>query len=626
MNEQSAKLARWLLAGNGALKNVAQLLTDTFGTAAIVAATIDAASIIAYPVDPAATPTEDGRPWQRCDTGWTLQLHSKLLPPSTTADHHVVAGVTSRNELLIVNLAAVRYLGVEGADPIPMMRSWLMQLLSKTPSAQVAVTDPALVIADAPRLTYTDPAAEPPPDTTVLLTTDHVSGSDQSAPIVVSAQAAGAVNVTLLDGVVSSMYLANRYWPIWRRMELHEAQWTALRRTLESAPEPEHTEPPGADALNSTATETNSPPSTARISPPHEDPPSSTEDQTDPADENHSDHAIPQQLSPTTAEPDQVAEAQEPHQAPLPAVAEPAQPAAATAESAGPLPAVTALPLAPNAVPGYPPSHKTPLDVDSEDRLPGPPPPNAPTALAARSTTEELGLYVLGETYLLCVDPAGQPVKRAGALKPVMALMALATSNGLTSQQWDEILAVTPANRRQLRTTIKRLMGGADVVRERVANNGRLLSADVYCDWKHFDRLVGDSPEATSTENLTAAVQLIRGEPFTGVKVAIDGDYRWRAAEFLQEDLIVRCSTAALVLAERQLAAGDTAQAHRSAMRGLSAYSQREDLWLIALETAGSESERRQLLVDLRRAIPVLESPKLRQQIETSHSHSRIHG
>jgi hypothetical protein len=55
VNEQTAKLTRWLLAGNGGLKNVAKLLTDSFGSAAAVAAvaaTVDATDIVAYPVDP----------------------------------------------------------------------------------------------------------------------------------------------------------------------------------------------------------------------------------------------------------------------------------------------------------------------------------------------------------------------------------------------------------------------------------------------------------------------------------------------------------------------------------------------------------------------------------------------
>ncbi len=57
MNEQAAKLTRWLLAGNGgALKNVAQLLTEAFGPVGAAAASIDASTITAYPVDPATEP------------------------------------------------------------------------------------------------------------------------------------------------------------------------------------------------------------------------------------------------------------------------------------------------------------------------------------------------------------------------------------------------------------------------------------------------------------------------------------------------------------------------------------------------------------------------------------------
>jgi hypothetical protein len=56
VNEQAAQLARWLLAANGALKNVAQLLVESFAPQPVAAATIDPTTITAYPVDPAAAP------------------------------------------------------------------------------------------------------------------------------------------------------------------------------------------------------------------------------------------------------------------------------------------------------------------------------------------------------------------------------------------------------------------------------------------------------------------------------------------------------------------------------------------------------------------------------------------
>lgn len=115
-----------------ALKNVAQLLTDAFGPLGAIAATIDASTITAYPTDPAAQPQGHDE-WTPAAQGWSHPLHSQLLPRSTSAHHHVVAGITSRNEVLVVNLAAAGYLGIEGGNAVLMMRSWLMQTLSKSP-------------------------------------------------------------------------------------------------------------------------------------------------------------------------------------------------------------------------------------------------------------------------------------------------------------------------------------------------------------------------------------------------------------------------------------------------------------------------------------------------------------
>jgi hypothetical protein len=225
---------------------------------------------------------------------------------------------------------------------------------------------------------------------------------------------------------------------------------------------------------------------------------------------------------------------------------------------------------------------------------------------------------VLGETYALGADiDTGEPVKhsavtRQGVRKPVKALMALATSSGITTAEWEEkILQVTPQNRRQLRTQIRKMMGGKDPIRL----DGRgLLVVDLFCDWKEFNRLAGHTPETASTENLTSAVQLIRGEPFADVPA---DDYSWRAVQLLKDELIDRCSTAAVELAQRQQAAGALEAAYQTARLGLRVYAQREDLWLVAANTV-PDVDRPGLIWDLKRAIPVPTRPELRQLLTAS--------
>lgn len=645
MNEQAAKLTRWLLAGNGALKNVAQLLTDAFGPLGAIAATIDASTITAYPTDPAAQPPAHDE-WTPTAQGWSHPLHSQLLPRSTSAQHHVVAGITSRNEMLVVNLAAAGYLGIEGGNAVLMMRSWLMQTLSKSPEAVLAVTDSALAIAGAERLLFVESADAAPPAVSLILTTGHTSApaADRPHPILVSSQAASAANVVLCNESVAGIYLVNRYWPIWRRMEVADQQWEHLKGVLTppaAAPAPapeapaghlEHAEPLEHPAAATTTTEPatwadDTAPEPAAAPPPEEHPApakaATSRDDTSPGP----DTTVAEQASTNGRE----AEALLPKPASRPRLVVDPPPPAPLDATAPPASADNTSPAAELAVdePRTPPllltrdiptpfahTNHEPIDDAHSDAAD----PHTPVLLPGRPAEEptEPGLYVLGKVYALGLDPeTKQPVQhsavtRQGVRKPVKALMALATSNGVTSTEWEEkILQVTPQNRRQLRTQIRKMMGGNDPIR----NDARgLLVVDMFCDWKEFNRLIGHTPESATTEALTAAVRLIRGAPFEDVP---DQDYSWRSVQLLKDELIDRCSTAAAELAQRQQAAGAHEAAYHTARLGLRVYAQREDLWLVAANSVTDE-DRKALIWDLKHAIPVPTHPELRQLLATS--------
>lgn len=587
MNEQAAKLARWLLAANGALKNVAQLLTESFAPHPVAAATIDPAAIIAYPVDPAAAPA--GGHWTRTAHGWAHPLHSTLLPRSTSAAHYVLAGVTSRNELLLINLVAAGYLGVEGADPIPLMRSWLMQVLSTTPESSVAVDDPDLAIPGTPRLTLVAGPAAAPPSATVLFASGHTSGP--AAPITVSGQAAGAANVVLCSGAAAGIYIANRYWPMWRRMELSEKQWAPLASALTATPpnRPDDTSPVqeeiekawGASPLVADQPATQVPATSADATSP------GLEEEVAPA-EIAQPAATPEILTPSEPAPAQdIPDEQTAARAELPVFSAPAAMIDTTSPADAEFDLEEEEPDGPGEIP----------------ELPGAPAPADPP---------QRGMFALGDTYALGVDPdTGKPVKhpavtRQGVRKPIKALMMLATSSGLTTAEWDRELQFNPPNRRQARTTIRKLMGGDDPIRE---DSRGLLVTDLYCDWREFQRLAGPAPAQASTENLLAAVALIRGAPFEDIPA---GDYGWRSVELLKDELLDRCSDAALELARRQHAAGALTSAYQTARLGIRVYPQREDLWEVALATA-TEGDKAGLLYDLKQAIPAPKTPELRQ-------------
>jgi hypothetical protein len=618
VNEQSAKLTRWLLSGNGALKNFAQLLIDSFGPTAVAAATLDAATITAYPVNPDDRPSGDA--WSPGAGGWTHPLHSSLLPRSTSAEHHVLAGITSRNELLIVNLAAVGYLGIEGGDAVPMMRSWLMQVLSKTPAAQVAVTDPTLTIPNAPRLALIQTVDDTAASTSIVFTTQHTSSPSGAAPTVVSSQAASAANVVLINDAAAGIYLANRYWPVWRRMELQEAQWVSLTNAL-GAP----AQPTAAPLPNPSPTSTQTAPTAvsagaaepASITAPNGS--AALSSLTPPADPDSApttgDLPSPQVQAPIAPaagelELDEPSAVQTPFRQPAPFAED--DPPAAHPAPASPIP-----PLLTAAVPApFATADNLDGDGDAADEQP-PILPGRPPDKPIRQ-----GLYALGETYALGTDPdTGVAVKhsavtRQGVRKPVKALMALATSSGITEVEWqDKILQVTAQNRRQMKTQIRKMMGGTDPIHTDARG---LLVVDLFCDWKEFIRLTGHNPEAASTEDLTAAVQLIRGTPFEDVP---DDEYDWRAVQLLKDELLSVCSSAALELAQRHHSAGAAAAAYQAARIGTRVYAQREDLWVIAATTV-SDADRPGLIWDLKQAIPVPTRPELKQLLTASRVHT----
>ena len=284
--------------------------------------------------------------------------------------------------------------------------------------------------------------------------------------------------------------------------------------------------------------------------------------------------------------------------------------AAAAAVQPGPPAPVVTPPLLTPGIPASLVATAEDHDTGAEDTplLPGRP---------AEEPTEP-GLYVLGPVYALGVDPdTNEPtrhsaVTRQGVRKPVKALMAVATSNGVTLNEWGEtILQVTPQNRRQLRTQIRKMMGGHDPIRSDLRG---LLVVDMFCDWKEFNRLVGNAPESATTEALAAAVKLIRGRPFEDVP---EEEYSWRSVELLKDELIDRCSTAAAELAQRQHATGARAAAYQTARLGLRVYAQREDLWLIAAESV-ADHDRKELIWDLKHAIPVPTHPQLRQLLSAA--------
>lgn len=109
------------------------------------------------------------------------------------------------------------------------------------------------------------------------------------------------------------------------------------------------------------------------------------------------------------------------------------------------------------------------------------------------------------------------------------------------------------------------------------------LAPTVDSDWHHFQRLTAaavQSPGPQAAAQLRAALELVRGRPFSGVN---SRRYAW--AEHQAQDMISAIVDAAADLAEHCLAQGDPRGALWAATKGLDAAPEMENLYRILFRT-----------------------------------------
>ena len=139
--------------------------------------------------------------------------------------------------------------------------------------------------------------------------------------------------------------------------------------------------------------------------------------------------------------------------------------------------------------------------------------------------------------------------------------------------------AIWPGNRATTNTRntamskLRRWLGqtpdGIDYL-PRVSNEGYRLHPAVRSDWDLWQQLVADP----TTENLQEALNLVRGQPLSGVNPR---RYVW--AEFLRQEMISSIVDVAHELASRALQRGDAPAARRAAHVGRLADAVDERLW-----------------------------------------------
>lgn len=151
-----------------------------------------------------------------------------LPAPLDSSNRLVVVGITSSDQILVVDLAGSLVIGINGDRPEAAARSWVMQLLLN-PDITVTTNSADVAIGSSPRcrksfipggggsIVSVDDGN--PPVTTVSMNSD-VEGSDY---------------LDLLGDGTGEMYLGARVWPLRLVMTIGDAAWSALSETLDRA-------------------------------------------------------------------------------------------------------------------------------------------------------------------------------------------------------------------------------------------------------------------------------------------------------------------------------------------------------------------------------------------------------
>ena len=126
------------------------------------------------------------------------------------------------------------------------------------------------------------------------------------------------------------------------------------------------------------------------------------------------------------------------------------------------------------------------------------------------------------------------------------------------------------------------------------------LHSEVTSDWQRWCQLVPRLAYEASTEDLLAAMALVRGTPLARPSARVT-TYGW--ADDHRQDMISRLTDAAEELAARQITEGSVAAALETALLGLNVCTAREGLWRMAIiSTHGlggpSSREQTQQLID----------------------------
>ncbi|MEV6325749.1 hypothetical protein AB0M45_31970 [Nocardia sp. NPDC051787] len=187
-----------------------------------------AETIVAYTID-VATGTVTAHPATGGGAGAdAVSLAADDLPyPVGTAKRLVIAGVTTTDSVLVIDLAETLAIAINADHPEQAARSWVMQLLLN------------------PEITITTNSADVAVGTSARLRQSFIPGGgatlvniDDTRPpvtaVTLNATTDGPDHLDVAPDGTGEMYLGARFWQLRQVMRIEDAAWSALAARLDA--------------------------------------------------------------------------------------------------------------------------------------------------------------------------------------------------------------------------------------------------------------------------------------------------------------------------------------------------------------------------------------------------------
>ncbi|MEU2122912.1 hypothetical protein [Nocardia niwae] len=184
--------------------------------------------IVAYTID-VATGTVSAHPATGGGVGAdVVSLAADDLPyPTGTARRLVIAGVTTTDAVLVIDLAATLTIAINADHPEHAARSWVLQLLLN-PEVTITTNSADVAIGSSARLRQ----SFIPGGGATLVNVDD--GRPPVTAVTLNPATEGPDHLDVAPDGTGELYLGARFWQMRQIMRIEDSAWSALAARLEA--------------------------------------------------------------------------------------------------------------------------------------------------------------------------------------------------------------------------------------------------------------------------------------------------------------------------------------------------------------------------------------------------------